>query len=95
MAFSYLANTYITEEITSATLEKLISYLSQDSVNYWSLTHNCAKVAADGWNYISDTTVSAYGLEGWHLAATPSALRDNLRKINGHAENWQMSLAFP
>lgn len=95
VAFSYLANTYITEEITSATLEKLISYLSQDSVNYWSLTHNCAKVAADGWNYISDTTVSAYGLEGWHLVATPSALRDNLRKINGHAENWQMSLAFP
>ena len=92
--FTYLPNTYITEEITSATLEKLISYLSQDSVNYWSLHHNCAEVAADGWNYISDETVSAYGLDGWHIYPTPSALRDSLRKIDGHAEDWQMSQAF-
>lgn len=94
VACSYLSNTYITEEITNATLEKLIAYLSQDSVNYWSLEHNCAKVAAEGWNYISDTEVSAYGLSGWHLFATPAALRDNLRKIDGHAEDWQISEAF-
>lgn len=94
VAFSYLSNTYITEEITAETLEKLISYLSKESVNYWSLKHNCAHVAAEGWNHISDTKVSAYGLAGWHIFATPAALRDNLRTISGHAEDWQMAEAF-
>lgn len=93
-AFTYTPNTYITEEITSSTLSKLINYLSQDSVNFWSLRHNCALVAADGWNSISNTKVSARGLAGWHMVCTPAALRDNLRKISGHAENWKIYEAF-
>jgi len=94
VAFSYLSNTYIYEDITEETLKKLIEYLSREDVNYWSATHNCAYVAANGWNHISSTRVSAYGLDGWHLFATPSALRDNLRKISGHNEDFQMSTAF-
>ena len=57
---TYLANTYITESITETELETLISYLGRDDVCYWSLTHNCAMVACEGWNLIADTYVSPY-----------------------------------
>lgn len=94
VGFSYLENVYISEKITATTLEKLISYLSREDVNYWSLHHNCAEVAADGWNYVASTKISAYGLEGWSIYPTPSAIRDNIKKLDTYKTNFKMTEAF-
>ena len=89
-ANSYLANSYITEEITSAELIMLINYLSDDDVNYWDPIHNCARVATEGWNRISNTEVSA----DEYLVSTPLALHHDLSDNAGYGTNWKISEAF-
>lgn len=91
----YLANTYISEEITEDELKQLISYCSKESVNYFNFTNNSAKVACDAWNLISDVQVNPYSpkfLDG-HIA-TPRGLKDNLRFLSNCQENYSLADAL-
>ncbi len=91
----YLANTYICEDITEDDLEELISYCSKDSVSYWTLTHNCAEVACNAWNLISDVKVSAKN-KSFYLGAfaTPKGLKINLRTLSNSAEDYSLADAL-
>ena len=91
----YLANTYICEDITEDDLEELISYCSQDSVSYWSLAHNCAEVACNAWNLISDVQVSAKN-KSFLLGsvATPKGLKIYLRTLSNSAEDYSLADAL-
>lgn len=95
IGYSYIANTYISEDITKADLKKLIAYCSKSSVNYWNLTHNCAEVACQAWNLISDTDVNPYNSDFlWGTVATPKGLKINLRTISGSSENYSLADAL-
>lgn len=93
--YSYLNNTYISEDITSAKLEQLVAYCSKPTVCYWSLKHNCAEVACKAWNLISDVEVNPYN-GGFLLGtvATPKGLKENLRKLTNHYENFALAEAL-
>ena len=91
----YLANTYICEDITEDDLEELISYCSQDLVSYWTPTHNCAEVACNAWNLISDVQVSAKN-KSFLLGsvATPKGLKIYLRTLSNSAEDYSLADAL-
>lgn len=92
--YSYLKNTYLEEEITEEKLEKLISYCGKEAVCYWSPFHNCATVANEAWNLISDTKVSAYSSDFMlGKIATPKGFKINLRTISGHGEDFELKNA--
>ena len=93
--YAYLNNTYISEDITEEQLKDLITYCSRSDVNYWNLTHNCAEVACQAWNRISDTTVSPYSSDFlWGSVATPKGLKINLRTIDASEENYSLAAAL-
>lgn len=95
IGYQYLNNTYLTEQITKDTLNKLISYCSKGSVNYWNLTHNCAEVACQAWNTISDTKVNPYNKSFlFGKVATPKGLKIYLRTILGSCENYSLANAL-
>ena len=75
--FGISKNTYFSEDITEEKLTDLISYSSKGSVNYWSAVHNCATVACDAWNLISDVKVSPYSSDFlFGTVATPNGLKE-------------------
>ena len=90
--FSYQDNIYITEQMKGSTLKELISYCGDDDVNYWTLTHNCAKVGAEVWNKFCDSQVDA---KKGSLVPTPKALKRSMRKIDGYQENLDLDDLFP
>jgi len=95
IGYSYLNNTCLSEEITLSELETLIAFLSQDTVNYWNLIHNCAEVACMAWNKISDIDVNPYHddfMSG--NVATPKGLKINLRTLPNSFENYVLAEAF-
>lgn len=85
----YAVNTYVEQDITEENLYDIVSYCGQDSVNYWSLTHNCAEVACQAWNLISDIEANPYS-ENFFLGeiATPKGLKENLRELSECGENY-------
>ena len=89
IGYTYAVNTYLSEDITEEQLKELVAYCSKDSVNYWNLIHNCATVACEAWNLISDTQVNPYSDDFfWGKIATPKGLKINLRTIDGSKENY-------
>lgn len=89
IGYTYEVNTYLSENITENQLKQLVAYCSKGSVNYWNLTHNCATVACEAWNVISDTQVNPYSDDFmWGKVATPKGLKINLRTIDGSKENY-------
>ena len=89
IGYTYGVNTSLTEDITSEQLERLLEYCSRPNVNYWSLTHNCAEVACNAWNLISNTTVNPYSDDFmWGTVATPKGLKVNLRTNENSFENY-------
>ena len=92
---NYLANTYICEDVTEDDLEKLIAYCSKDSVSYWTPNHNCAEVACNAWNLISDVKVSAKNKSFlFGSVATPKGLKMNLRTLSNSAEDYSLADAL-
>ncbi|MDD3040810.1 CFI-box-CTERM domain-containing protein [Bacteroides sp.] len=93
--YSYLKNTYIAMEMTQDKYDDMIAHLSEDGVNKWTYTHNCTTVASETWNLISDTKVDA---TSWsfmlNTVATPKGLKNNLRTISGHKEDFALADAL-
>ena len=87
--YNYIHNTYISMDITEQQLRSIISYCSRSDVCYWSLTHNCATVAAQVWNRISEDKVNPYSAE-FMLGgvATPKGMKIDLRKKPNHGEDF-------
>lgn len=88
---TYLKNSALTYEITYDQLKTLVTYVSLDSVNYWSAGHNCSSIACDSWNMIYSTNLTAKGLAGWHLFDTPTALKNSILKQNGSVKDYKIS----
>lgn len=88
---TYLKNAYLTKDITYTQMQKLVSYCSQDSVNYWSGFHNCSTIACDSWNEIYGTELTAKGLYGWHIFDTPTELKDSILKESDGKTDYQIA----
>ncbi|MBR5425727.1 MAG: VWA domain-containing protein [Clostridiales bacterium] len=87
--YSYLHNTYISMDITEKDLRSLISFCGRSDVCFWSLTHNCATVAAQAWNRLSDEKVNPYSFDFMRGdVATPKGLKEDLRKNPNHGEDF-------
>lgn len=87
----YLKNAYLTKDITYTQMQELVTYCSQDSVNYWSAGHNCSTIACDSWNEIYETGLTAKGLYGWHIFDTPTALKNSILEQSGSGTDYQIA----
>lgn len=91
---TYGINAYIYEDVTEGDLEELIGYCGRDNVSYWNPIHNCAQVACEAWNLISEVQVNPYNDDFFDSIATPRGLHKNLLEIDGSAENYPFTEQF-
>lgn len=93
--YSYIHNTYISQNVTEAELSYLVDYCSLSCVSYWSLTHNCAEVACQAWNSIGDVYANPYDF-GFMVGsvATPKGLKSYMRTLNSYGEDFNLDAAM-
>ena len=91
MGVTYLKNSYLSQSVNEIQIKNIIEYCSKDSQNYWTPYHNCSKVAYGAWNNtFRDSSISL----SLNPVVTPNNLKDRIRKMENHGEDFYLEKAI-
>ena len=91
MGVAYLKNSYLSQSVNEIQIKNIIEYCSQDSQNYWTPYHNCSKVAYGAWNNTFRDSSISFSL---NPVVTPNNLKDKIRRIENHGEDFYLEIAI-
>lgn len=87
MANQFSGRVSLTTSVTQSDVDAINSYIS--SHDTWSQTNNCAYFAANVWNLVSSTALSA------SYPGNPTVLANSIRSVSGYQTNRSIPNSTP